>query len=64
MLISSNLKKYKVFFLRNTPIIKKFENSILIVDKKIFHLYEKIFKTKDNIILIDAKEKKKVFLFI
>jgi 3-dehydroquinate synthase len=64
MLISSNLKKYKVFFLRNTPIIKKFENSIQIVDKKIFHLYKKIFKTKDNIILIDAKEKKKDFLYI
>ena len=41
MLISSNLKKYKVFFFKKKPSIKKIENSIQIVDKKIFYLYKK-----------------------
>ena len=64
MLLSSNLKKYKVIFSKNNISVKKIKNSIHIVDKKVFFLYKKIFKNKNNIILIDAKEKNKDFLNI
>lgn len=64
MLLSSNLKKYKVFFSKKNISVKKIKNSIHIVDKRVFFLYKKIFKDKNNIILIDAKEKNKDFLNI
>jgi 3-dehydroquinate synthase len=64
MLITSNLKKYKVSFFKKKLSIKKIENSIQIVDKNIFYIYKKLFKKKNKIILIDAKEKQKDFLYI
>jgi 3-dehydroquinate synthase len=61
MLLSSNLKKYKVIFSKNNINVKNIKNSIHIVDKKVFFLHKKIFKNKNNIILIDANEKNKDF---
>ena len=67
--IESNIRNYDVIFTDDFNFIDEFKNinnSVLIVDKNVFRLYEDVFNNvdKENLFLFDAIEENKTFDYV
>lgn len=67
--INSNIRDYDVIFESNFDFIQEFksiENSVLIIDKNVYELYEKLFEgiSLDNVFLFNAIEDNKTFDYV